>query len=40
LPSPFLMERVVITVLRSCIHLYDLKAVRSQVCCISCNSHC
>lgn len=29
LPSPFLMERVVITILRSTIHLYDLKAVRT-----------
>jgi brefeldin A-resistance guanine nucleotide exchange factor 1 len=29
LPTPFLMERVVVTILRSCIHLYDYPEVRS-----------
>jgi brefeldin A-resistance guanine nucleotide exchange factor 1 len=28
LPTPFLMERVVVTILRSCIHLYDYPEVR------------
>ena len=27
LPTPFLMERVVVTILRSCIHLYDIPDV-------------
>ena len=31
LPTPFLMERVVVTILRSCIHLYDIPDVRPQL---------
>lgn len=31
LPTPFLMERVVVSILRSCIHLYDAKAIRPQL---------
>lgn len=31
LPTPFLMERVVVTILRSCIHLYDIPSVRPQL---------
>jgi golgi-specific brefeldin A-resistance guanine nucleotide exchange factor 1 len=30
-PTPFLMERVVVTILRSCIHLYDKQEVRPQL---------
>ena len=30
-PTPFLMERVVVTILRSCIHLYDIPDVRPQL---------
>jgi brefeldin A-resistance guanine nucleotide exchange factor 1 len=31
LPTPFLMERVVVTILRSCIHLYDIPELRPQL---------
>lgn len=31
MPTPFLMERVVVTILRSCIHLYDIPDVRPQL---------
>ena len=31
MPTPFLMERVVVTILRSCIHLYDIPEVRPQL---------
>jgi len=30
-PTPFLMERVVVTILRSCIHLYDIPEIRPQL---------
>ena len=31
IPSPFVLERLVVTVLRACIHLYDLSEVRKQL---------
>lgn len=31
LPTPFLMERVAVTILRSCIHLYEYPEVRSDL---------
>jgi len=31
IPTPFLMERVVVSILRSCIHLYDIPEIRAQL---------
>jgi len=31
IPTPFLMERVVVTILRACIHLYDIPEARPQL---------
>jgi len=31
LPSPFLTERIVVTILRACIHLYDIEEVRPSL---------
>lgn len=31
IPTPFLMERVVVTILRACIHLYDIPDARPQL---------
>ena len=39
LPAPFVLERIVVTVLRSCIHLYDLPEVSDHVLVQSSSDH-